>query len=129
MLLSKLKLGIISFAGAIGCLIWSPEAHATVITGYACSVGYTPDNEGGTYGSVFFDVYSGPDCTGSFQGYRYACSPSGLSPCTASVGPYTYRERALMSLWQNLVMASIQGVPLIVDSSGSKVSIVYFNEI
>lgn len=124
----KLKVGIISFAAAVGALALSAEeAHAASVSGYACSVRYSQEVGFGNYGSVATFVYSGANCSGTYLGNFYFCSVGGPSSTCHSF--FLYRELPLMSLYDNLVNAATSGRKLQVDyvTSSSNGQVVIFN--
>ena len=78
---------------------FAPPAQAgTLYNGYLCYVGMNPTGFGGNAGYVFVNVYSQPDCTGTFLGGPvYFCS-TGASSALCNNG-FLYTEAQLMALY------------------------------
>jgi hypothetical protein len=80
----------------------SGEAHAA---DYLCRAGLRAGSSTstlGTDGYINFLVYNGPDCTGTFVGAYYLCSPGATSTSCASSSSYHYSEAQLVGLIQTM---------------------------
>jgi hypothetical protein len=89
-LMSGLALAILLAAG-------TPAQAGTLYNGYLCAVGLNPTALGSA-GYVFVNVYSGPDCTGTFLGGPvYFCSTGASSPLCNN--GFLYTEAQLMGLY------------------------------
>ena len=75
--MKKLLLSVIAFVGV------SLSAGAASAS-YVCQSTLLPGSSIlGNHGYVEFSLYSGPDCTGSFEAFRYICSTGATSSACA----------------------------------------------
>ena len=92
--------------------IAAAPAVASADYGYVCSTYHTPgDTSLGDEGYTGATYYSGPNCTGSYQGSKNYCSPGRLSfsSVCASSASYLYPRADLLALYEMLQRAAEWG--------------------
>src|SRR5262245_53196463 len=86
---------------ALGALVIAPaEARAT--SGYPCTVAFYPNTGApgaGNFGTVEIEMWTGPQCTGTFLGFFDALSTGATGAGVVTLS--TYREAALLELYRN----------------------------
>jgi hypothetical protein len=120
---SMLALSVVVF----GLTQFAPAARATNSVGYVCTAHLMAAPAAlpmglGNYGYIYFSLYAGAGCTGTFQGGGYLCS-TGATSTTYCSSQFLYSEMALNTLFSGLLKAAVAGSK--VSASGTQ-SLTYY---
>jgi len=97
-------------------VIAAPQDAKASGTGYVCNVSFTPFSSGlGTKGSLWVNLYSGPNCTGTFMEQAQYCSVGATD--TASCDNVLYDGPQLIAMWENLQRAAAADQKIYVQST------------
>jgi hypothetical protein len=96
---SRAKVFLIGCALVLAALAYPAAARADA-TGYPCNVQFYPGTSSlGNFGYVNFQLYSGTNCSGSFQGAFY------LPTTGSSIGFISYNATQIQTQMRNLISA------------------------
>jgi hypothetical protein len=89
-------------------------AHADFYQGYVCYASYNPAPSSyvGNYGHINFDLYSGPNCSGTYQ-ISVDYNTTGASENTF----WQYSETGINTLFQSILGAMKSGVRVDVETN------------
>jgi len=117
---------ILGLGVAVGALLVAPE-DASAANAYPCTVTLNPHTGNsfyGNYGSVELELWSGPQCSGSF--IRFVTAFSVGATYSSVDKNYLYTEAQLMALYRNAMEAAARGVrTYFFTASGSQYVLTY----
>jgi hypothetical protein len=84
-----------------------------------CDLFYLPSSSTlGSYGYIYFTLFTGANCSGSFVGEYWLCSSNATSQVCASTSSYSFTsDGELMGMSNQLLQAIIYNVPTTVNTA------------
>jgi hypothetical protein len=105
--------------GAVSFVAMSSVA-VTASADYICNTNYFPGSGArGTEGYVYFNLYSAPNCTGSFVSTRYLCSTGATSTSCISNSSYWFERAGLLAMFSEMTRAADVGQGYSVAATGT----------
>ena len=97
-----------NLAASLGAFLLAGLVTASASASYVCKVAYYDyDGSLGDHGYVYFTQYSGPACTGDFEGSFYVCSHNPTSSLCTTLTGHNYSESGIHAQYRAFLDAAM----------------------